>query len=169
MKVLILISAVALSVQGHAQMFAADFTEKLTARPTSGATQCPDFSGNWKGTCKLNVGEPYAYQTVVKQIGCDSIYANDNFYAIGGQRSEGHLIPKADGDLTSMAITHLNWDANWDAPRSALVSKTDVAVTKAGVGLIYTDVVYGSTSLVNGRLITYAKGQNFESHCEFMK
>jgi hypothetical protein len=130
------------------------------AQPTGGS--CANFSGHWKGICSTN-GLAKSESVTITQIGCDYLSMDRLFFAIGGSRSEAHTIPSADGTVTTLAVSALNWNED----RASLNSLTDIKIDKAGVGTTYVDRVVGGARLTGGHLYSWLKGSNFQTVCDF--
>lgn len=161
MKFIILAGTLAFAAQVHAQSLplvaAGGWAKELSAPPTAGT--CANFSGVWTGACTTN-GRTTSETVVIKQLGCDYIFINGAFYAIGGSHAETYTIPQE--NMTTNSVSSMVWSAD----RQSLASVLDVQVNKAG-STTYVDRVLGAASVGGGRLVSSARGSLFQAYCEF--
>ena len=167
MKLLTALGVLIISAQ--AQAFMPKFDQKVAtkevAKTQSADAKCTDFTGTWKGECVDQSGKKEDVTTYVYQSGCEYLFVDGAFIAIGGTRSEAHAIPLDGGDLATGATTNLTWNEDKDA----LAFFTKAAVYKTGIGYIYADSINGAVYMKNGKLVSYAKGKTSGAACTYSK
>jgi hypothetical protein len=156
-KGLVLMGTLIISAHAHANPFSIDpmqrngLAEFRSEMVKNSPKTCPLFAGHWKGTCQATGGQSSASELLVYQDACKFLVVNGGFLAIGGTRSEGHVIPdeKGGGDYATSATTNLDWNRTVDA----IDFNSQTAVYKTGKGYLYADSFVGRLEIKNSHFV----------------
>lgn len=124
---------------------------QLEMKTEKGQMDCPDFTGNWKGTCTYTTDTTtgkFAHSVNILMSSCSSILANDQYIPINGRIVNS--MTESSRDLTS--LTYISWNNN--SAKEFLELESNHTVKHSNIKGLEKNSSIGTMKLVNGSLVS---------------